>query len=434
MKSTRLYTVLFLSALLLILPVHSQVQTQAVLKWESVSGAHGYHVEIRQVGATRSITVQSNQTSIRVPLTPGEYRVRISPVNKFGTPDTADNWQSLLVERLHRPDISSFSPTYFDIDSEAPAFTVSGNHFRRDTRFYLERNGQRITPQDVRLVDSTTVRLTFNGSDLPAGTYHIVVRDAAGQTVTHGFPVAIGIAALAQRNADHPGSEVTRAARSFFNAVAGNKTEDVRRMMNGGFDPNIVDVHGFYAAHYAAYMGHLSMLRLLREFGGRLDVQDKGGALPIHHAAYKGREDVVRYLAVFGHNDVNAHTNNRYAPLDRAAINGHTGIVRYLVSRGARINHSFINGETALHLSVYSGNSDTVGVLLENDGTQVNIQENRGFTPLHYAAYYGHTIIVSQLLGRGADPSRRSRAGERPVDLAQRSRRSSDEVIRLLSR
>jgi ankyrin repeat protein len=64
-------------------------------------------------------------------------------------------------------------------------------------------------------------------------------------------------------------------------------------------------------------------------------------------------------------------------------------------------------------------------------GQAINAQDRSGDTILHYAAKRGNTAVVSLLMGMGADKNKgvKNAAGDRPVDVAQRWKRSEVEPL-----
>jgi ankyrin repeat protein len=89
---------------------------------------------------------------------------------------------------------------------------------------------------------------------------------------------------------------------------------------------------------------------------------------------------------------------------------------------GASVNAQNINGDTPLHLAVYSNNTEMVTQLLAaGAGASVNVPDEDGYTPLHCAAYRGNAEMVMQLLEVGAAKSINvpNEDGHTPLHLAK---------------
>lgn len=169
--------------------------------------------------------------------------------------------------------------------------------------------------------------------------------------------------------------------------------ETVKRLVEGGADPNGVDQHGM-------------------------------GALLSFHP------EVIRYLLQHGA-DPDVQRNENISPVI-LGVSGHTECLRLLVEAGADVNRaSDHNGETALH--GVAGGCDTEAVqLLLDHGANPNARTKpgmktyalwrdarvRGETPLHRAAAWGSTEVIQLLLDAGADPTLRDVNMDTPLSWA----------------
>ena len=82
--------------------------------------------------------------------------------------------------------------------------------------------------------------------------------------------------------------------------------------------------------HFAAYNGHMDMVRLLLENGANTEAmrRDDGGT-PLDSAAYNGQTDIVRLLLEEGANIEATRSDDGSTPLDSAAYNGHLDAVTF---------------------------------------------------------------------------------------------------------
>ncbi|XP_041074471.1 protein phosphatase 1 regulatory subunit 12A-like isoform X2 [Polyodon spathula] len=94
--------------------------------------------------------------------------------------------------------------------------------------------------------------------------------------------------------------------------------------------------------------------------------------------------------------------------------------VRGLLQQGADINHTNVDGLTALHQACIDENQEMVEFLVEH-GANVNQPDNEGWTPLHAAASCGFTEIAGFLISKGARVAAVNSEGELPLDVAQES-------------
>ncbi|MCX7097149.1 MAG: ankyrin repeat domain-containing protein [Methylococcales bacterium] len=80
-----------------------------------------------------------------------------------------------------------------------------------------------------------------------------------------------------------------------------------------------------------------------------------------------------------------------------------------------KFDQSGIGEDTPLHMASYSGDFNSLIVMLDTD-VDVNVKGDIGNTPLHNAALKKHADIVLALLKAGADPSITNDYGDYPID------------------
>ncbi|NWH67974.1 ASB16 protein, partial [Geococcyx californianus] len=137
------------------------------------------------------------------------------------------------------------------------------------------------------------------------------------------------------------------------------------------------------ALRIAAGRGHGACARQLLLRGALPDAV-VGGRAPLHDCAAAPRADCARLLLDFGA-DPNVLSAEGAAPLHLCTAPESLGCAELLLAHGARVDL----------------------------GTQ-----ERGLTPLHVAARQGLVAHVELYLRHGADPGRRSRQGETPLNAA----------------
>ena len=203
---------------------------------------------------------------------------------------------------------------------------------------------------------------------------------------------------------------------------------------------------------WAASRGHLDVARLLLEHGARVNSQPYGvsrqGPSALMLAAYSGHLEMVRFLLERGA-DIHARETEiwriRETPfgpvideligssaLDVAIAQGHAEVVRLLLEHWMAIygaDGQDLRGRTTLMYAAYAGDLEMARLMLEN-GAPVNVQTDVGTTALMFAAAYGHMEVVRFLVENGADIHIQNGYGYTALSLAEE--RGHQEVVDFL--
>lgn len=128
-----------------------------------------------------------------------------------------------------------------------------------------------------------------------------------------------------------------------------------------------------------------------------------GDQMLLQIAVNKGYEGIVKLLLDTVKMDVNAKTNDGWAPLRTAVWQKNECVVKLLLDTGkVDVNTALDCGSTPLHEAARTGCVGIVEMLVKN-GAYVDSQEDTLQTPLLYAVERGHTDVVKILLEEGAD-------------------------------
>jgi len=171
---------------------------------------------------------------------------------------------------------------------------------------------------------------------------------------------------------------------------------------------------------------------------------------PLHQAALAGDLETLAVL-ISGGTDVNLPDPMGNTPIELAASRGHGGIVDKLLESGALLPRAIdarqrmllwscrwgmetlarrtlalggweavrnANGGTILHEAASGGHPGIISMLIQRR-LDVSRKDRNGWTPLHYAASRGRGSAILVLLRRGADPDARTFAGMNSVHLAR---------------
>ena len=167
---------------------------------------------------------------------------------------------------------------------------------------------------------------------------------------------------------------ITSTASDIADAARSGDTTGVLALLAEAGDPNLSQVDGTTALHWAARLNDLNMA----------DALIGSGADP--------------------------SARNRYGvtPMNLAATNGSSPMIERLLDAGADANEVGTEGETILMTASRTGTVDAVRLLLDRGAVVDAREEWRGQTALMWAASEGHAGVVAELIAHGADPNAQS--------------------------
>ena len=185
----------------------------------------------------------------------------------------------------------------------------------------------------------------------------------------------------------------------------------------------------------ACLRGNDSMAALAIRNGGKIRTRTDDGKNPLHEAIARDNDDLVKQLLEAncgvevkardsrGRNALHLVVSNRYGNDNSGLMvwQGKTNrgnMVRMLVVAGALPNdRTSLEGDTALHIAVGTGDPQAVNALLAC-GASVNIRNARGRTPVHAAVRrYPFSSIVAMLLRDHGCATAKDLGGYTPLHL-----------------
>ncbi|XP_051523542.1 poly [ADP-ribose] polymerase tankyrase-2 isoform X1 [Myxocyprinus asiaticus] len=218
---------------------------------------------------------------------------------------------------------------------------------------------------------------------------------------------------------------------------------------------NAVDNLGQTALHHAALCGHLQTCRLLLSAGcdplltslqsfspsqlANESIQEilQEGASTINsdtdrqllEASKSGDLEVVKKLCTLQNVNCRDVEGRQSTPLHFAAGYNRVAVVEYLLQHGADVHAKDKGGLVPLHNACSYGHYE-VAELLVIHGAVVNVADLWKFTPLHEAAAKGKYEICKLLLQHGADPTKKNRDGNTPLDLVKDGDTDIQDLLR----
>jgi len=186
---------------------------------------------------------------------------------------------------------------------------------------------------------------------------------------------------------------------------------------------DLQDREGRSLLHHAATNEETYFTEKLLESGFSMTQQDGKKYLPIHYAAMSGHVSQLELLLKKDRSNLNACSNQGATPLIVSIQQGKLEAMQFLLSKGAKGDAKLSDGYTALHCAAHQGQLEIVKGLLSSFQARRTIdhQTNEGVTSLMVAAQIGSELIVSHLIGQGADCRLKNKKGMTALDIAVRN-------------
>ena len=189
----------------------------------------------------------------------------------------------------------------------------------------------------------------------------------------------------------------------------------IRLLIERGSDVYAVDTIGGTALHHAATAACAQTL--LNRSAGLVNVSDTNASTAAHRAAALGRIDVLKVLVDAGA-DLNAADEKGWTVLHEGAHANQVLAVDFVISFGADVNALAGDGFTPLLLCMSANVSESTAVLIRH-GADVNAAAPNGlWTPLHFAAFHGNLDMIRALGRASADLFAKNGDGLTPIAVA----------------
>jgi uncharacterized protein len=209
------------------------------------------------------------------------------------------------------------------------------------------------------------------------------------------------------------------------------KLDAVKEQLQRGANVNGKNEAGRTPLAAAAANGHLAIVNLLLQHGADANSEGKDGNVTktaLNFASAKGHTLVVKVL-LERKASLKANSVGETA-LFEAVDGGYGDTVKCLLDHGAEANSPNPDGEPVLFTAAQK-HSDLVPVLV-GGGADVNVTNKLGSTALMLSAYYGNTDSVLALLTKGARVSMKNQQGMTALQIAERLR-DRDRILEVLS-
>eukprot|EP00667_Euglena_gracilis_P006129 EG_transcript_6178 len=168
---------------------------------------------------------------------------------------------------------------------------------------------------------------------------------------------------------------------------------------------NTPDASGTPPLHWAAYHGHLPVVRFLVSKGAKVNCQaGNERTTALQWAAGAGHLGVVDFLLASGA-DPSIPDAKGYCACMHAAQYGRLLVIFLIKTRAPSVDMKRTDafGHTIVHWAAYKGFAHTLRFLVERYGVAVNIIDDQNRTALHWAAREGFLECCKYLVGKGCN-------------------------------
>ncbi|XP_053094594.1 poly [ADP-ribose] polymerase tankyrase-2-like isoform X3 [Pangasianodon hypophthalmus] len=198
--------------------------------------------------------------------------------------------------------------------------------------------------------------------------------------------------------------------------------QSCRLLMSAGSDPLITSLQGFTPSQ----LSKDTIQDILQEgvLAGNLDTERQ-----LLEASKSGDLETVKKLCTLQNVNCRDAEGRQSTPLHFAAGYNRVAVVEYLLQHGADVHAKDKGGLVPLHNACSYGHYE-VAELLVIHGAVINVADLWKFTPLHEAAAKGKYEICKLLLQHGADPTKKNRDGNTPLDLVKEGDTDIQDLLR----
>jgi ankyrin repeat protein len=200
-------------------------------------------------------------------------------------------------------------------------------------------------------------------------------------------------------------------------AISAHDTEMIRILLEGGANPNLVQMYGSTAMSYAVGERAGEVVPMLLAAGAHPMPTDDSGHTPMGGAAAHGNLEVLEMLVAAGAS-AQPHASGP-CPLHSAVRNGQFETTQWLLAHGADIDARQEGRETALHVAIEKDEVElALALIAAGADPDVQTSDEKRVTPLILATKKGDVELITALLAAGADPHTKDADGESALDLA----------------
>ena len=152
------------------------------VKWKEIPLAKQYLLEIKDKNGNLVKKKKVKSNSIWLTLEPGNYKRRLSAINKLGEVESKTKWLPFNVILVQSPEINQPIKRHTGIRGDkAKEIVIKGKNFEKETSIELEQNGYKIPIIKKVVEDQNSLQVALNLSESPIGKYRLSLHNKRGK-------------------------------------------------------------------------------------------------------------------------------------------------------------------------------------------------------------------------------------------------------------
>ncbi|MFC1671225.1 hypothetical protein ACFL20_12610 [Spirochaetota bacterium] len=171
-----------------VVPAETSKNKGSSIKWESVDGAIGYIIEVKDMEDKIVLRKKVIKTSVSLDLPNGKYYLRIGPVNKFSKVSIWSDWSKVSIKKPVPPIIASISPDTGNTGRISSKITIKGKYLLTGCKVFIkgkEKIGEEIKEKSlairkVKYESHNKIIVTVDLRDASLGKYNLTVINPSG--------------------------------------------------------------------------------------------------------------------------------------------------------------------------------------------------------------------------------------------------------------
>lgn len=208
-----------------------------------------------------------------------------------------------------------------------------------------------------------------------------------------------------------------------FFAIIMNNRRILRVLIEYGCRLDVIDTEGYSILYYPIKYNYIEIIDILLENDKKiigislLNIKDRRGAVPLFYAIQYKNQYALQELLISGA-DANykndANVNSLHLAVRKRDITMVKMLTKYVKNLDARTN----SGSTALHFACNYQSYDIVKILLEKGASQNVIEADYDFYPIFYAVVQNNVEITKLLVDYNANPNNQDYEGNTVIHYA----------------